>query len=163
MACYTLSECVLEHLDEGRKYSSALLSTFAQDNNHKIAIDNRNTISNIYQSIAERLPDINIKCGIIHWMYLMSLKPQKWEYFDITDNENDIFLEVCFQTIDKKLIVSSENKCKWKNGISIDRLYAYKDASIKILNKDDAIDELQPNVKISIENTNINKNENTNK
>ncbi len=163
MACYTLSECVLEHLDEGRQYTSTLLNTFTQENNYKIAIDNRGEINNIYKSVVKKIFDRNIKAGIISWMYLMSQKPKKWEYFEIDNDIDDIFLEVCCRTIDKILIVSSENKCKWKDGISQDRFYSHKGTSIKILNKDDAIVEMKPQNTVKVISENINKNENINK
>ena len=164
MACYTLSECVLEHLDEGRQYTSALLNIFAQENNYKIAIDAEEMIRTKYRLIAENQTDDGLRSAIISWMYLMTtFKPQKWEYFDVVDKKNDIFLEVCCQTIDKALIVSSENKCKWKNGISTDRLYSYNGTDIKILNKDDAIKELQETNTVKVISENINRNENLNK
>jgi hypothetical protein len=161
MACYTLSDCVLEHLDEGRQYTSSPLNTFAQENNHKIAIDRGNKISDLYNSVINKLSDTNIKYGIISWMFLMSQKPQKWEFIDIDNDNHDIFLEVCCQTIDKTLIVSSENKCKWKDGITQERNYLHNGTSIKILNKDDAIIELKPPTIVKV--ISENKNENINK
>jgi hypothetical protein len=162
MACYTISNCVLEHLNEGRKYTADLLLTFTQENDHKIAVDESEKIIEIYTTTAEKISDNDIKIGIINWLSLMKLKPPKWEYIEIENTSNDIFLEVCCNTIDKKMIVSSENKCKWKNGISTDKLYSHRGISIRILNKDEAIIELKPKP-IVIQQINTNTNTNTNK
>ena len=163
MACYTVSDCVLRNLDEGKIYTTELLLTFTQENNHKIAIDEKGEIKMKYTSIATQIEDIDIKNGVIAWLGLMVMKPVKWEYVEIDNPHDDIFLDVCSNTIDKTMIVSSENKCRWKTGISPGRKFSYYGAEIRILNKDDAIQELKPKTNnINLSNTNTNTNTNTN-
>jgi hypothetical protein len=162
MACYTVSDCVLENLGEGKSYTTELLITFIQVNNHKIAIDEKGEIKKIYTSIATQIKDSDLKKGVFGWLSLMAMKPTKWEYIEIENSHDDIFLDVCSNTIDKTMIVSSENKCKWKNGISQERKFSYYGAEIRFLNKDDAIQELKPKTNnFNLNNTNTNTNTNS--
>ena len=144
MACYTISECVLLSIGEDGQddiITDLLNVVLQKGNSHQIAIDKCGTIKNKYTEIAQTY-EFRIKVAIINWLEWMAKRDRKWEYVDIEDASDNIFLEVCCKTADKKLIVYSENK--WNNGKSTDRPYSHKGILITILNKDEAILELQP-------------------
>ena len=160
MACYTLSNCVLENLEENR-YTTDLLFVFIQENEHQIAFDKSGIIIEIYSTTIQNIPDFNIKIGAIYW--LSSIKEKKWGV-NIDNTDDDIFMAVCGKTADKRMIVSSVNECQWAGRISPspERMYSHKNDSIKILNKDEAILELKPKT-TTFQQNNTNTNTNTNK
>lgn len=141
MACYTLSDCVLKNLNNCDKYITDLVLVFTNSqNNLKIILDKDNKIMDLYKIAAQTNYDAS------YWLTLMSHKVQKFETINvdtlsISDSE-ELFLKVCSKTKNQqKLIVDSHQN--WRNfNYKTTNVIEYNNIPLTILDKDDAIFEL---------------------
>ena len=113
MACYTLSNCILQNLVAGKKYITDLLMVFTQESNpFKVALDKSNRIIELYETAGQTNE------YVANWLSLMSYQPANFETINIDtstiSNIEEIFLKVCSKTnSQQKLIVHSHEG--WQN------------------------------------------------
>ena len=113
MACYTLSNCILNNLDAGKKYITDLLLVFTQESNpYKVALDRSNRIIELYEIAGQKSE------YVANWLSLMSYQPSNFEQINCDTvsaiNDEEIFLKVCSKTnSQQKLIVHSHEG--WQN------------------------------------------------
>lgn len=141
MAAYTLSKCILENVNAGKKYITDLLFVFTRETNpHKVIVDSRKVIIDIYTDLASSNE------FIATWLQLMSHQPSNFESIDVDlsniSNDEEIFLRVCCETkSQQKLIVYTHEG--WKNyNYHTDRVIFYNNKYINILDRDEAIQDL---------------------
>lgn len=141
MAAYTLSKCILENINAGKKYITDLLFVFTRDANpHKVVIDSKNVIIDIYTQVA------GSNEFIATWLQLMSHQPSNFEPINVdlstVSNDEEIFLKVCCETrSQQKLIVFTHEG--WKNyNYHSDGVIFYNNKYISILDRDEAIQDL---------------------
>lgn len=143
MACYTLSDCILNNLNAGKKYITDLLMVFTQESNpFKVALDKSNRIIDLYESAGQENE------YVANWLSLMSFQPSNFETINIDTstaiNNEEIFLKVCGKTnSQQKLIVYSHEGWQYYSYES-DKVIIYDTKQIKILDRDEAIHDLNP-------------------
>jgi hypothetical protein len=139
MICYTLSDCVLKNINNdanNKRIFCDLLFIFpASSNPHKLAVDSKQKIIDIYLSYDN--------LAIRTWLQQMGHEPSSWESVNVdnidqaTSNE-DIFLMVCSQTEDKMLIVYHHHD--WTKDRYYDkRNILFETTPIRVLDRDEAI------------------------
>lgn len=149
MACYTLSNCILNNLVAGKKYITDLLFVFTQESNpYKIALDTSNRILGLYESAGQSNEHV------ANWLSLMSYQPSNFETINAdtssAQNTEEIFLLVCSMTkSQQKLIVHSHESWQYFNYVS-DRTIFYCGKPIRVFDRDEAILELNPSSHSSI-------------
>jgi len=145
MAAYTLSKCILENINAGKKYITDLLFVFTRDSNpYKVAVDSNNLIIDIYTELAKTNE------FIATWLQLMSHQPSNFEPIKVNlskvSNEEEIFIKVCCETkSQQKLIVFSHEG--WENfEYHSDKVILYNNKHILILDRDEAIQDLNSTI-----------------
>lgn len=140
MSIYTLSKDLLIGA-KNKNHCCDLLFVFPQNNIFKVAIDKSNKVLDIYSQIAAE--NYIIKT----WLDFLSNEPNSFEKIniDVPDglHTEDIFLEVCRAVKNQQIlfVYSHQNweKYQYKTGNTIE----YKGSDISILDRDEAIKELQ--------------------
>ncbi|SMD44203.1 hypothetical protein SAMN00777080_2821 [Aquiflexum balticum DSM 16537] len=141
MAAYTLSKCILENINAGKKYITDLLFVFTRDSNpHKVTVDSQNIILDIYTQLAKSNE------FIATWLQLMSHQPSNFEPINVdlssVSNDEEIFLKVCCETkSQQKIIVFTHEGWKYYNYHS-DKVIHYNNKFIYVLDRDEAIQDL---------------------
>lgn len=141
MAAYTLSKCILENINAGKKYITYLLFVFTRDANpHKVAVDSQNIIFDIYTQLAKSDE------FIATWLQLMSHQSSNFEPINVdlssVSNDEEIFFKVCCETkSQQELIVFTHEGWKYYSYHS-DKVICYNKKFICVLDRDEAIQDL---------------------
>jgi len=134
---YTICSRAIKAAKGYNKYTSDLLMVFTQTNSYRVVKNSK--ILDVYGKIADE--------SIRTWINLVT-NCGYWKECECDANEKNIFFETCLRVADKKLIAdekedyTEEERC-----------------AINILNKDEAIDELNPGKKVI---NHINQGDNSN-
>lgn len=149
MACYTLSNCILQNLVAGKKYITDLLMVFTQEANpFKVALDKSNRIIDLYETAGQTNE------YVANWLSLMSYQPSNFETINVdassATNIEEVFLKVCSKTnSQQKLIVHSHEG--WQNfSYQAEKVIVYDNKPIRVFDRDEAIHELNPATASSI-------------
>lgn len=126
---YTVCKNVIDLAKTGNKYTTLLFHFTMSNNSDKVVLNN-----DILEAYKES------KTEMIHsWIDLMT-KLMTWKKIDnVTCNCDDIFINSCNVTYDKKLIVSEREDYTSMQYENLD-----------VINKDEAINILMPTSQISI-------------
>lgn len=149
MAVYTLSKCILENINAGKKYVTDLLYVFTMDSNpHKVTVDSQNIVLDIYAQLARSNE------FIATWLQLMSHQPSNFEPINVdlssVSNDEEVFLKLCCETkSQQKIIVFTHEGWKFYNYHS-DRVIYYNDKFIYVLDRDEAIQDLNSVATVNI-------------
>lgn len=144
MGVYTISKSILENIKEDKSCATDILFLFTNQRtfNHKVAIDTQDRILNLYRDVAKN------DNTIATWLDLMSYnKTSNFEKIKVDlsniKNEEDIFLKTCSETKNSKtLIIFCHQEWKDHQYSNESNIIEYNGQKIKILDKDDAIHEL---------------------
>lgn len=137
---YILPKELFDKLVESKYISEILYSLTNTYNNCKVAIDDKERILGIYQTIKCHVYDI------LCWIKIMT-DQNKFEQVTIDENTSDddiVFLETAIKTKgSKRLIVYSLQNTKYE--INDNNEIIYKSCIINVINKETASNEINAN------------------
>ena len=142
MSLYTLSDTLLRDIDDHPKYVTEILHRFTTDaNSHKIVVDKTNRILQIYSTYCNNP-------HIYSWLDLLTKTTgitKKDIHIPDEIPKEEIFLYLCSSlSSDRKIIVSSKEDIKCVP-YKTEGIVVYKNIDINVLDRDDAVLELQNN------------------
>ena len=142
MSVYVIAETFLEEVKEPKPYFNNVLLLFAIENALKVGIDTQGVIIDRYNAVGENIP------LIAHWIQIMSHYPSYFEPIDKIDLQsescrNEIYLNIASQMVEKsKLVCFSKQNLKAYKFLSSSYI-DYDGIPVKVLDKDEAIQELK--------------------
>ena len=142
MSLYTFSDTLLRDIDDHPKYVTEILHRFTTDaNSHKIVVDKTNRILQIYSTYCTNP-------HIYSWLDLLTKTTgitKKDIHIPDEIPKEEIFLYLCSSlSSDRKIIVSSKEDIKCVP-YKTEGIVVYKNIDINVLDRDDAVLELQYN------------------
>ena len=142
MSLYTLSDTLLRDIDGHPKYVTEILHRFTTDaNSHKIVVDKTNRILQIYSTYCTNP-------HIYSWLDLLTKTTgitKKDIHIPDEIPKEEIFLYLCSSlSSDRKIKVSSKEDIKCVP-YKTEGIVVYKNIDINVLDRDDAVLELQYN------------------
>lgn len=149
MSLYIISPCFLENVDS-KNYICDILNKFTQTNPYKVAIDTNDVLMSEYNTIADNRP------GIASWLHFLSLKPpSSIEKISIptenfpSDITNYLFF-MCTYINGQKRIIFYSTQSIINHQISDDMEIEFNGCTIKLLDRDSALNEFTKNEVIYI-------------
>lgn len=140
---YALSCCLLKESKKDKKIVTGILHKISDDSTpFKVVVDRSGIIIDLYEKIAN---DNNVH--VASWLRILTLNPTQIEFLDIKldPNESEIinFLETASKIRNnKKLIVYSHNSLPENISYNDNNSVEYKNNFIKVLNNNEAMNEL---------------------
>lgn len=143
MAIFTLKSSVLKELNSNRRVISGILYSFSSEFTDKtIAVDDQNILLSEYAEIAEKCEHVAGWLDLISKFHdpLYVKIPIKKE---LIENDESIYFVICTGTKNERVIIVDSHQEWQHHEYASEGIILFEELPIKILDKNEAVKELQ--------------------